>query len=189
MKKSTVVIFASGSGSNAENIAQYFKEHQTISVKKIYTNNPNAGVIKRMYGSGIPVEVFDKKRYHALDFIEELKTADLIVLAGFLWLIPASFVENFPNKIINVHPALLPKYGGKGMYGMHVHEAVVKNKEKETGITIHYVNEQYDEGKIILQASCNVGSADTPEDVAHKIHKLEFENFPKAIENILSQKS
>lgn len=182
-------IFASGSGTNAENIIKYFANDNRIKFKLIFTNNPNAGVIARAEKYKKNIQIISKESLYSYSdqLIEFLKAEkiDLIVLAGFLLKIPESFVKAFPNKIINIHPALLPKYGGKGMYGMHVHETVIKNREKESGITIHYVNEEYDEGGIILQAKCQVEISDTPETLAQKIHTLEYEYFPKAIEKLL----
>jgi len=184
-----IAIFASGSGSNAEKISEYFAGRTDVQVNLILTNNPQAGVILRARKLHIPVLVFDKKTFYESDRIIELLTAnkiDLIVLAGFMMLIPAALVETFPDRMVNIHPALLPKYGGKGMYGNFVHEAVVAGKEKESGITIHFVNEHYDEGNIIFQKSCEVLETDTPDDVAEKIHVLEHEHFPKIIDEVLS---
>ncbi len=186
MKK--IVLFASGSGSNVENIVKYFKENPKVEITKVYTNNPNAYVIERCETLGLPCQVFGRKDFSEnLQVLEDLKgiQPDLVVLAGFLWLIPEAYVKAFPQKIINIHPALLPKYGGKGMYGHHVHEAVVANKETESGITIHYVNERYDEGNIIHQAKCSVDTGDTADDIAEKVHTLEYEYFPKTIKDLL----
>ncbi|MCD8539683.1 MAG: phosphoribosylglycinamide formyltransferase [Leadbetterella sp.] len=183
MKK--IVLFASGSGSNAENIINYFKDSGEVEVTMILTNNPSAGVIERGKRLDIPVVVFSKKNFGQSDtVIRLLKNAetDWVILAGFLWLVPESLIRAFPDRIINIHPALLPKYGGKGMWGHHVHEAVVRNRENESGITIHYVNEHYDEGKIIFQAICPLSASDTPEDVAQKVHALEYRYFPEIIE-------
>jgi len=184
-----IAIFASGSGTNAENIMRYFEDSDKISVEILCTNNKNAKAIDRALNFKVPVKIFTKEELNEnSDFIEYLsKKVDYIILAGFLWLIPKQFIKKFPNKIINIHPALLPKYGGKGMYGMHVHEAVVKNKEKETGITIHFVDEKYDEGAIIFQHSVTIFETDSPEDVASKIHQLEYEYFPKIIESVILQ--
>lgn len=181
-----IIIFASGSGTNAENIIEYFKNSTLAEVSYVISNNENAGVLDRAKKLNIPSRVFSKKEMATdtfLNFLDE--HADFIVLAGFLLKIPDEMISLFPNTIINIHPALLPKYGGKGMYGMHVHRAVVANKEPETGITIHYVNEQYDEGTIIFQKTVALDHNDTPEDVAAKIHVLEQENFPKVIEKLL----
>lgn len=182
-----IIIFASGSGSNAENIIKYFKDSTSITVAKVLTNNQHAKVLNRCEQLNIKSLIFDRKEFSEEDTILNLlKTeADYIILAGFLWRVPQKIVEAFPNKIINIHPALLPKYGGKGMYGMNVHKAVVDNKEEESGITIHFVNENYDEGAIIFQKSVKLDENDTPEDVASKIHELEYEHFPKVIEEII----
>lgn len=185
MKK--IIIFASGSGSNAEKIADYFREKNSVQITRIYCNNPNAGVIGRADRLGIPCRLFNREEYKSGQILSEMLAdqPDLVVLAGFLWLIPASFVQAFPQKIINLHPALLPKFGGKGMYGHFVHEAVVANKEKESGITIHFVNEHYDEGNVIFQSSFEVLPNDTPEDVAKKGQVLEHRDFPVVIEQLL----
>ena len=183
-----IVIFASGSGSNAENLVKFFHNSDSASVIQVLTNNPRAKVLERCKRLKVPAFSFNKIAFIATnDLLDLLKTSkpDLIILAGFLWKFPEHILEEFPNKVINIHPALLPKYGGKGMYGMHVHNAVVANKETETGITIHYVNENYDEGAIIFQAKCEVSPSDTAEDVAAKIHELEMEYFPEVVESIL----
>ena len=189
MTKKRIAIFASGSGSNAEKIAEYFTNHPTIEVSLILSNNPQAGVIARARKFQIPVVLFDRKTFYETNKITELlqnQHIDLIVLAGFMMLIPEEMVKAFPQKMVNIHPALLPKYGGKGMYGHFVHEAVVAAHETESGITIHFVNEHYDEGAIIFQASCPVVSADTPEDVAQKVQVLEHKHYPAVIEKTLS---
>ena len=182
-----IVIFASGSGSNAENLVHFFQDNDSIEVVQILTNNPHAKVLDRAKRLKVSALSFNRIAYNNGDVLRilEQQQPDLIVLAGFLWKIPESFIRAFPNKIINVHPALLPKFGGKGMYGMHVHQAVVDKKETETGITIHYVNEHYDEGATIFQASCSVSPEDTAEDVAAKIHLLEMEHFPKVVAKLL----
>ena len=183
-----IVIFASGSGTNAENIIKFFHNRENASVIQVLTNNPHAKVLERCKNLNISALSFNRVAFSkSNDVLNILKSAkpDLIVLAGFLWKMPEFIINEFPNKIINIHPALLPKYGGKGMYGMHVHEAVVNNKEKETGITIHYVNENYDEGATIFQAKCKVEPSDNAEDVATKIHLLEMEHFPKVINKLL----
>ena len=187
MKK--IVIFASGSGSNAEKIILHFKNNSQGTVVGILTNNPNAKVIERAKKFDIPCEVFNKEELSngvVLEKIMALK-ADLIVLAGFLLKFPSSIIEHYPNKIINIHPALLPNYGGKGMYGMNVHQAVLDNKEKETGITIHYVNENYDEGAIVFQKSVSIEDCKTAEEIAEKIHVLEHHYFPEVLENLISK--
>ncbi|MEM7485655.1 MAG: phosphoribosylglycinamide formyltransferase [Bacteroidota bacterium] len=183
-----VVILASGSGSNAENIIQYFKENDSIEVSAVLTNNKAAKVLERCERLGVPAFFFNRNAFSRSDSVIGLLKSlhpDLIVLAGFLWKIPFSFVAAFPNTIINIHPALLPKYGGKGMYGTKVHEAVKKHSEPETGITIHYVNENYDEGTIIFQAKTSVLPSDSVDDIASKVHQLEYEHFPKIIEKLL----
>jgi phosphoribosylglycinamide formyltransferase-1 len=185
MKK--VALFASGSGSNAENIVRYFLNNEGISFPLIVSNKKDAYVHERAKQLKIPSYTFKKEAFEngeALRLLQETGI-DFIVLAGFLLKVPENILSVYPDKIINIHPALLPKFGGKGMYGSHVHEAVVANKEKESGITIHYVNENYDEGQIIFQAKCEVLPTDSPDDVAAKVHALEYEYFPKVIENSL----
>lgn len=182
MKK--IAIFASGSGSNAENIVEYLRENDEAEVSLFLTNNPTAGVIERGRRLHIPIVIFDKYLFTKTDKILELlqnNNIDWVILAGFLWLIPENLTNAFENKMINIHPALLPKYGGKGMWGHHVHEAVVANKETESGITIHYVNANYDEGEIIFQGKCEVLPSDSADDVASKIHDLEYKHFPNVI--------
>ncbi len=183
-----IVIFASGSGTNAENLIKFFQNKDKASVVQVLTNNPRAKVIDRCNSLQTSCLSFNRtafyKTAHVLDILNSIKP-DLIVLAGFLWKFPENILDAFPNKVINVHPALLPNYGGKGMYGMHVHNAVVANKESKTGITIHYVNEHYDDGAIIFQAECTVDTNDTAQDVASKIHKLEMEHFPLVVESLL----
>lgn len=186
-----IVIFASGSGTNAENLIKFFQNRDDASVIQILTNNPHAKVLDRCKALKISALSFNNIALTKTDDVMNILKAskpDLIVLAGFLWKFPEFILKEFPNKVINVHPALLPNYGGKGMYGMHVHEAIVANKETETGITIHYVNENYDEGAIIFQAKCDVNATDSAEDVAAKIHELEMEHFPKVVEKIIFSK-
>ncbi|MDX2196542.1 MAG: phosphoribosylglycinamide formyltransferase [Cytophagales bacterium] len=186
-QKVNIVIFASGSGTNAENIVLYLANNKDMCVKAIFTNNPQAGVIQRAQNHHVPVCIFTKEEYSDKSiFLHKIQkyNAHYIILAGFLWLIPGYLVAAYPDKIINIHPALLPKYGGKGMYGEHVHKAVKANNEHETGITIHYVNEHYDEGKIIFQARTAIHKHDTPDDIAHKVHMLEYEHYPKIIAQI-----
>ncbi|RAW02827.1 phosphoribosylglycinamide formyltransferase [Pseudochryseolinea flava] len=183
--KFRIAILASGSGSNAEEIFKHFKNHPAIEVSLLLSNNPGAYALERAKKFNIPAAVFTREEFKNGAIIQSLFAEHKIthiVLAGFLWLIPDYLIKDFPNKIINIHPALLPKFGGKGMYGMKVHEAVKANLESETGITIHEVNEHYDEGKIIFQASCSVTGDDTPESIAKKVHALEYEHFPKVIE-------
>ncbi len=183
-----IAIFASGKGSNAEAIMNYFKQNKNIKVVHVISNKKDAPVLEKAIANNIPVTVVhDGSQLQSekfIDFLQSQKT-DLIVLAGFLLLIPPQLVNAF--KIINIHPALLPKYGGKGMYGKHVHEAVITNKEKESGISIHYVNEHFDEGEIIFQATCAVDANDTPESLQKKINLLELEHYPKVIEKLLQQ--
>ena len=187
MKK--IALFASGSGSNVENIANYFSTNDSVSIDIILANKPDAYVLERAKNLNLESKVFNRADFYESDSISELlknRDIDLVVLAGFLWLIPEHLVTAFPNKIINIHPALLPNYGGKGMYGNKVHEAVVNNKETESGITIHYVNEKYDEGAIIFQAKVSLAKDDTAETLAKKIHQLEYEHFPKVIDKLLA---
>ena len=183
-----IVIFASGSGTNAENLIKFFHNSDNASVIQVLTNNPHAKVLDRAKKLSVSALSFNRVALSKTDDVLNILRAskpDLIVLAGFLWKFPEFILNEFPNKVINVHPALLPKFGGKGMYGMHVHKAVVENKETETGITIHYVNENYDEGAIIFQAKCDVASTDSAEDVAAKIHQLEMKHFPEVVESLL----
>ncbi|MEM6719846.1 MAG: phosphoribosylglycinamide formyltransferase [Bacteroidota bacterium] len=184
-----IAIFASGSGTNAEKIIRHFQERNDASVVQILTNNPHAKVLDRAKNHKISGLSFNRTALNRSDdVLNLLKSAqiDLIVLAGFLWKFPIHIIEAFPNKVINIHPALLPKYGGKGMYGAHVHKAVVENKEQESGITIHYVNENYDEGAIIFQAKTALSDNETPETLAQKIHQLEYKHFPEVIEQVLA---
>ncbi len=183
-----IVIFASGSGTNAENLIKYFQNSDSASVIQVLTNNPHAKVLDRAKNLKVSALSFNRIAFSKSDDVLNILRAsqpDLIILAGFLWKIPEGLLKAFPNKIINIHPALLPKYGGKGMYGMNVHNAVVANQESETGITIHFVNENYDEGAIIFQATCKVEATDSAEDVAAKIHQLEMEHFPQVVQQLL----
>jgi len=183
-----LVIFASGSGTNAENLIRFFQDHNNVSVDLVLSNNPHAKVLERAKNLNVSALYFNRQAFYHDDIVGRLLkdiNPDLIILAGFLWKFPESILNLFPNKVINIHPALLPKYGGKGMYGMHVHNSIVENKETETGITIHYVNENYDEGATIFQAKCNVLPTDSAEDVAAKIHELEMEHFPKVVNSLL----
>ncbi len=188
MKK--IAIFASGSGSNAENIANYFAGSDNVEVALIVANNPNAFVLERAKRLGIESLVVTKAEFTAADeLIETLRkhNIDFIVLAGFLLLVPAKLIAAYPGRIVNIHPALLPKHGGKGMYGDRVHEAVVAAGDKESGITIHLIDENYDKGTTFFQATCPVLPGDTPHDVAEKVHALEYEHFPRVIGEILQQ--
>lgn len=187
MKK--IILFASGNGSNVENIIQYFKNSPYVSVVGIFSNNQHAKVLERAENHKIYHQSFSKAALNDGTVFEKIAALnpDLIVLAGFLLKFPETIIRAFPNKIINIHPALLPKYGGKGMYGNHVHQAILDNKEKETGITIHFVNENYDEGEFILQKSINIEDCSTFEEIAAKVLKLEHKYFPEVIEKLLTQ--
>ena len=187
MKK--IVIIASGSGTNAENIMKYFVKTKIGTVAAVFTNNPNAQVIDRAKNYGVTIEVFSKDQLIEGEVLQKIDAIqpDWIILAGFLLKFPQKITAAYPKKIINIHPALLPKYGGKGMYGMHIHRAIVENKEKETGITIHFVNENYDEGAIIFQQSIILTGEETPEVVATKIHELEYKYFPEVIEKLMKE--
>jgi phosphoribosylglycinamide formyltransferase 1 len=186
--KRRIAVFASGSGSNAQKIFEHFKDSKIAEVACLLTNKSDAYVIERARLFNIPVLVFSRKDcYESNKIVEYLKDreVDLIVLAGFLWLVPQNIIDEYPNRIVNIHPALLPKYGGKGMYGSFVHRAVIENKEKESGITIHFANLHFDEGEIILQRTCEVNEKDTVETLVEKVQKLEHEFYPKVIENII----
>ena len=186
MKK--ILLFASGTGSNVENIIQYFKNHVDIKVVGVFTNNPNAKVLDKAQKYNVPTLVFNREQLNGsfvLDKISGLQP-DLIVLAGFLWKFPEHIIAQYPNRIINIHPALLPKYGGKGMYGMKVHQTVLENQEKETGITIHYVNEHYDEGEFIFQQKVSIDDCASADEIAAKIHEVEHKHFPEIIEKLLT---
>lgn len=189
--KKRIVILASGSGTNAQRIIEYFRQSHTASIAEvvlIISNNKNALVLERAKRLNIQAVHFSKEDFFESDnVLKSLKEIhpDLIVLAGFILKIPENILKEFPDKIINIHPAMLPKYGGKGMYGLRVHQAVIENKEAETGITIHFVNENYDEGAIIFQKTVKVSAQDTPQTIAEKVHVLEHEWFPKVIEELL----
>lgn len=182
-------IFVSGNGTNLQRIADYFSTNPDVEIANVVCNNPQAYSIERAKRLGIPLRMINKEEFKSEAFVEEMKelNVDLIVLAGFLWKIPEALVKAFPKRIVNIHPALLPKYGGKGFYGEHVHEAVVAAKESQSGITVHYVNEIYDSGEIILQARVSLDEKETPDSLAAKIHKLEQAYFPVAIEQVLNQ--
>jgi len=183
-----IAIFASGNGSNAQRIAEYFSEKTIATVALMVSNRKEAYVLERAKSLQIPAYHLSKEQFangdDVLALLREYRI-DFIVLAGFLLLIPQKLIQAFPNSIVNIHPALLPKFGGKGMYGSHVHEAVIAAKEKESGITVHFVNEKYDDGAHILQATCPITENDTPDTLAEKIHALEYEYFPKAIEKVI----
>ena len=185
MKK--ISIFVSGGGTNLQRIAEYFAENPEVEVANVICNNPKAYAIERAKNLGIPCKLINRAEFKSEDFTRELlnQNIDLIVLAGFLWLVPKHLIDAFPNRIINIHPALLPKYGGKGFYGEHVHEAVVAAKEEYSGITIHYVNEHYDSGDIIFQAQVALEEGETPDSLAAKIHTVEYKHYPEVIEQLL----
>lgn len=185
--KKKIVLFASGNGSNVERICSYFKSKTALEIVNVFTNNPSAKVLERIVPYKIPGVCFDREEFSSGLLTEKLKTInpDLIILAGFLWKIPVQLINAFPNRIINIHPALLPKYGGKGMYGSHVHQAVKLNKEVETGITIHYVNENYDEGAVIFQKAIAIKMTDSISGIARKVHKLEHKYYPVVIDQLL----
>lgn len=186
--KKRIAIFASGTGTNAQKIIDHFRKSSFVSIDLIVSNKKNAGVLSIAGKENIPTLILDKQRFHSGDhYVPSLRSRniDLIVLAGFLWKVPQGLVEAFPKKIINIHPALLPLYGGKGMYGHFVHEAVIREGEKESGITIHYVDEHYDNGDTIFQAKVEIEPTDTPESLAKKVQSLEHRFFPATIENIL----
>ncbi|MCC8408738.1 phosphoribosylglycinamide formyltransferase [Mucilaginibacter sp. UR6-1] len=188
--KKRIAIFASGSGSNAQKIMEHFKRHSDAEVAIILTNNPQAYVLQRADNFEIPSHVFNRQEFYETDDVIRLLknlNIDIIVLAGFLWLVPQSLLKAFPNKIINLHPALLPKYGGKGMYGDNVHKAILAAGEEESGITIHFVNEQFDEGEVIHQSRFKIEPGDTLEIVKFKGQQLEHHHFPRVVENLLKK--
>jgi len=183
-----LAIFASGNGSNAQRIIEYFSDSLNVKVSLVLSNNPSAFVLKRADNLGIPNVVFSRNDlYNSETVCDVLQSYNInfIVLAGFLWLVPENILKTYTNRIVNIHPALLPSYGGRGMYGMKVHENVIKNREKESGITIHWVNMYYDEGAVIFQAKCPVVENETPESLASKIHELEYRYYPEVIEGVL----
>jgi phosphoribosylglycinamide formyltransferase-1 len=186
----SIAIFASGSGTNTENIIKYFSTKNNVKVSIVLSNRSDAVVLERAARLGVPSIFFDREEFYNTDKVLRylvLSKADFIVLAGFLWLVPDNILRKYENRIINIHPALLPKYGGKGMYGDKVHKAVIRNGDKESGITIHYVNEAYDEGDIIFQAKCTVEPGDTPESLAQRVHALEYQHYPRVIEELIQQ--
>ena len=188
--KYRVAVFASGKGTNTENLIVYFKAHRSIKISLVLTNSDTAGVLEKAQKHDVETVVFTKTELYDETIAQRLQTSqiDFIVLAGFLWMFPTTILNKYPNKVVNIHPALLPKYGGKGMYGMHVHRAVVAQGERKTGITIHFVNEHYDEGEIIFQTQVQLTPTDTPETVAEKIHTLEQEHFPKVVEKVIMER-
>lgn len=190
MKK--IAIFASGNGSNCENIIKYFSQSEVARVVLVVTNNPSAKVIERAKRLNTDISIVPKDSISDSSIMLPLlreKSIDLIVLAGFMLFIPPFLIDNYPHRIVNIHPSLLPKYGGKGMYGMHVHEAVKENNEKESGITIHFVNNEYDRGEIIAQYSTPVSPDDSAEEIAEKVHKLEYAHYPSIIEKIIREEA
>jgi len=184
-----IILFASGKGSNVAAILDYFKNRKDVNFSLIVSNKKDAGVLSIAENNNIKKIVVKREEFQSIDFLETLKSyqPSLLILAGFLWKIPETLVQAFPNQIINIHPSLLPEFGGKGMYGHFVHEAVIQAKRKESGITIHYVNEIYDNGAIIVQARCSILEYYTPNDLANSIHKLEHYFFPRTIEYLLNQ--
>jgi phosphoribosylglycinamide formyltransferase-1 len=185
-----IAIFASGSGTNAQRITEYFNDKDNVEITLILSNNKDAFVMERAKKLNVPSIIFDRDDFYNSDKVFDilaLREIDFIVLAGFLWFVPLNILKKFHNRIINIHPALLPKFGGKGMYGDKVHKAVIENKETETGISIHFVNEKYDEGKIIFQSKFNIEIEDTPDSIAQKIHQLEYEHFPRVIEEVVME--
>lgn len=183
-----IVIFASGSGTNAENIIRYFQDSHKARVIAVFSNKRSAPVLKKAHDLEVKALHFDREAFYGSNEVKNVlrdMKPDLIVLAGFLWIFPEKILRRFKGKVINIHPALLPKYGGKGMYGQKVHQAVLDAKELETGISIHYVNENYDEGETIFQTTTPIKPTDTVEDIAKRIHELEYEHFPKVIEKLL----
>ena len=189
MDKRKIAIFASGGGTNAEQIIKYFDGHPDIEVAGVYTNNPKAGVISRLESYTVPVKVFNRRELYETDSVCQQLIEDQIkavILAGFLWLVPPQLITAVSGNMLNIHPALLPKYGGAGMYGMNVHKAVIAAGEPYSGITIHLVNEEYDKGEVLFQAKCPVEPHDTPETLAKKIHQLEYKHFAPQIEKWLS---
>jgi phosphoribosylglycinamide formyltransferase-1 len=183
--KYRLAIFASGSGTNAEEIMKFFKDHPAIEVSLLLSNSPDAYALERAAKYNVESKVFDRKQFRQTDeVVNWLKEKEIthVILAGFLWLIPENLLKAFPRKIVNIHPALLPKYGGKGMYGMNVHEAVKSSGDLQTGITIHLVNDQYDDGEVLAQKTVEIESGDTAADIAQKVHKLEYNFYPTVIE-------
>lgn len=187
MKKIRLAIFASGEGTNAQSFIDYFKNSKDVRISLIVCNNQKAGVIERAKKAGIETIITDKENFYKSDALLKIlkETVDFIVLAGFLWMVPENIINAYSNKIVNIHPALLPKYGGKGMYGMRVHQAVIDSGAQESGITIHYVNNKYDEGTIIFQSKCSVSSSDTAETLAKKVHELEYQYYPEIVDKLL----
>lgn len=188
LNMSNIAVFASGSGTNAQNLINYFSTKKNSKVVIVLSNKPDAFVLERARKLSVRTEIFDRKDFYDSDRVIEIlreNQIDFIVLAGFLWLVPPVLTNLYAGRIVNIHPALLPNYGGKGMYGSRVHKAVIDNGDEESGITIHFVNDVYDAGDIIFQAKCPVNSDDTPESLAQKIHRLEYEYFPRVVEGVI----
>lgn len=185
-----IAIFASGSGTNTENLIRYFRTHPSGRVELVLTNRPDAGVLDRAESLGVKTACFTREQFYetgeVIGMLSE-RGIDFIVLAGFLWLVPPGLLDAFRGRVVNIHPALLPRYGGKGMYGNRVHQSVIASGDRESGITIHYVNQEYDEGDIIFQVTCPVKRDDTPETLASRIHALEYKHFPAVIETLLDK--
>jgi phosphoribosylglycinamide formyltransferase-1 len=188
MSQLNIAIFASGNGSNAEKFFEHFRNHDSIKISCLLSNNADAFALTRAENNQVPTFTFNRQEFRetetVLHYLQD-KGVTHIVLAGFMWLVPQYLIQAYPNRIVNIHPALLPKYGGKGMYGDHVHNAVIENKEDESGITIHYVNEIYDDGKIIFQGRCKVLPNDDSDTLAQRIHQLEYEYYPKVVEAVV----
>ncbi len=185
-----IAIFASGSGTNAENLIRFFRTSPYGRVTLVLTNRRDAGVIDRAQALDVESVIFNREQFYQTEEVLDLlveRDIGFVVLAGFLWLVPDYLLQAFQGRVVNIHPALLPKYGGKGMYGRHVHAAVIENRESESGITIHHVNQHYDEGSIVFQARCEVRPDDTPESLAERIHQLEYEHFPRVVDQLLQE--
>jgi len=191
MRKIHVAIFASGNGTNAEEFFRHFQHHKQIKICALHSNNADAFALTRASNYGIPTHVFNRKEfYQSYQVLKSLQSSsvDFIVLAGFMWLIPVNFINSYPGRIINIHPALLPKYGGKGMYGDYVHQAVINAKETDSGITIHYVNDRFDEGEIIFQKSIKINTDEDAGSLANKVHQLEYTHYPEIAEQVILSK-
>jgi len=187
-KEYRIAVFASGSGTNAQNLIEYFMDHDRIAVRLVVSNKSDARVLERARRLGVPAVVIDRTLFYRSEQLVDILAShgiNFIVLAGFLWLVPAYLLRAFPRKIVNIHPALLPGYGGKEMYGLRVHEAVIAHGDKESGITIHYLNEEYDRGDIIFQARCPVLPDDTADTLASRVHELEYKHFPEVVERVI----
>lgn len=191
MSSNSIAIFASGNGSNAEKFFEYFRDHPSIEIGCLLSNNKNAYALTRAENNNVKSKVFSRTEFYesesVLEYLHEISVTH-IVLAGFMWLVPNYLINAFPKKMFNIHPALLPKFGGKGMYGDHVHRAVIDNLEEESGISIHFVNEIYDDGEIIFQAKCPVKEQDDPDSLAQRIHTLEYEYYPPVVEAVILDK-